>query len=168
MQREGYGAVNSRSVAAEAEMKPPLVHYHFETTDNLLLEAYRRSVARSEAMLRDALASDRPLTALWKFNSDPIRTALATQFMALAMQHPSVREDMARNVTHFRDLQAEMLEPLLTRHFPDKAGLTAPVLSLLLAAIGRAVVMEGSIGISAGHAGLSALVEQMLATLEPA
>ena len=95
MQREGHTAVNTRSAAIEAGLKPTLIHYHFETTDNLLLAAYVRSAARSEHLLEAALASDYPLRALWRFNADPQRTALATQFMALAQQWPAIREAMA-------------------------------------------------------------------------
>ena len=55
MAREGYAVVNSRRVALEASVKPTLLHCRFDTTDNLLLEAYRRSALRSEEMLRKAM-----------------------------------------------------------------------------------------------------------------
>ena len=42
MLEEGYAAVTSRRVAAQAGLKPQLVHYYFRTMDDLFLAAYRR------------------------------------------------------------------------------------------------------------------------------
>ena len=39
---EGYAAVTSRRVAAEAGLKPQLVHYYFATMDDLYLAVFRR------------------------------------------------------------------------------------------------------------------------------
>src|SRR5690606_21688674 len=39
--REGYASVTSRRVAAEAGLKPQLVHYYFRTMDDLFLEVFR-------------------------------------------------------------------------------------------------------------------------------
>jgi AcrR family transcriptional regulator len=168
MQREGHAAVNTRSAAGEAGVTAPLVHYHFDTTENLLLAAYTRSAERSEALLLAALETERPLRALWTFSADPERTALASQFMALANHRESIRTAMARNVERFRALQALSLTPLLAARLPADSGIAPEVVAMLVAAIGRALVMEGSIGIAFGHDGLRALVEQMLDRIEGA
>lgn len=165
MRREGYAAVTTRRVAAEAGLKPPLVHYHFATTDNLLLAFYRRSVEQTRERLLAALASDQPLRALWGLNADPIRAALAAEFLALANHRDSIREEMRRNVESFRALQAEALAPLFDRGPPDN-GLSPEVASVLIAAIGRALVMEGAIGISAGHDATRAFVERSIVRVE--
>ena len=65
MLREGYAAVSSRRVAAEAGIKPQLVHYYFRTMDDLFLETYRRratapttarpSVTRSRTTRNDSV-----------------------------------------------------------------------------------------------------------------
>ena len=167
MQREGYAVVNTRSVATEAGLKPPLVHYHFDTTDNLLLESYRRSAARSEILLRTALQSDRPLKALWDHEADPVRTVLAAQFMALAQQRPSIREEMERNVEKFRHMEAEALRPMLQARQLESRGFSPSVVAMLIAALGRAFAMEGTIGVHAGHEGVRALVEKFIDMVEP-
>ncbi|HEX7853301.1 MAG TPA: helix-turn-helix domain-containing protein [Sphingobium sp.] len=168
MRREGHAAVNTRSVAAEAGVTAPLVHYHFETTENLLLAAYRRSAQRSEERLLVALDSERPLRAVWDFNADPERTALASQFMALANHRESIRLEMGRNVERFRTIQAASLSRVLGDRLPKDSGFAPEVVAMLIAAIGRAFVMEGSIGIASGHDGLRALVERYLAMIEDA
>ena len=42
MLEEGYAAVTSRRVAAQAGLKPQLVHYYFRTMDDLFLAVFRR------------------------------------------------------------------------------------------------------------------------------
>lgn len=167
LQREGHAGVNTRSVALEAGVKPPLVHYHFETTDNLLLESYRRSAARSEALLREALTAEYPLHAIWSHNSDPRRTALATQFMALAGHRQSIRDEMAQNVERFRLMQASALQHAAEKKLPKGSALTPIVIAALIAALGRAFVMETSIGVDLGHEGLRNLIDQLLSQIEP-
>lgn len=168
MQREGYGAVNTRSVAREAGMKPPLVHYHFETTENLLLAAYRRSVAVSQGKLRDALAADRPLRAIWQYHSDAARTALATQYMALAGQHVGIRNEMARNVEASRQVQIDLIEKVLERWPEGTLAPSAAAMAMAVAAAGRALVMEQTVGVTMAHADFVAELERLFDVIEPA
>ncbi len=57
MLEEGYAAVTSRRVAAQAGLKPQLVHYYFRTMDDLFLAAYRRRAEQGLERLAQALAS---------------------------------------------------------------------------------------------------------------
>lgn len=166
MLRVGYGAVNTRSVAIEAGMKPPLVHYHFTTTENLLLEAYRRSAARSDSTLQVALACERPLHALWRHYSDPSRAALAAQYMAMAGQHVSIREAIGKHVDQSRVMQIALIEQALSR-VPREPVPSAAAISMIIAASARVVAMEQAIGAAIGHAELIAEVSRLLEVLEP-
>lgn len=166
MQRQGYAVVNTRSVASEAGVSPTLVHYHFATTENLLLAAYRRSAERSETILAGALRSDQPLRALWEYNCDGERTVLATQFMALANLWPVIQREMAAFVLRHRRMQAAVLERAAIGAATPQM-IAADVLALVLAALGRAMVMENSVGITQGHEQLRLHVEGMLDLLEP-
>jgi AcrR family transcriptional regulator len=166
MLRLGYGAVNTRSVALEAGMKPPLVHYHFATTENLLLEAYRRSASRSDTALQESLACERPLHALWRHLSDPSRAALAAQYLAMAGQHPGIREAIGRNVEQSRVMQIGFIEEALS-HVPKERLPSAAAISMMIAASARAVTMEQAVGAAIGHAELIAEISRMLEALEP-
>jgi AcrR family transcriptional regulator len=166
MRQEGYGAVNTRTVAAEAGVKPPLVHYHFATTDNLLLAFYNRSAARSEALLAQAIAAENPLRAIWEYNIDPHRTALAAEFMALANHRDSIRQAMSRNVAKFRTMQATALKTAFENGIYREALLLPGVLIMLISAVGRALVMEQTIGISAEHDPTKAYIEALISDLE--
>jgi AcrR family transcriptional regulator len=180
MLTEGYAAVSTRRVAGECGLKAPLVHYYFRTTDDLLLAVYARAAEQMHERLIKALHSKDPLRALWRLNTDPSRTTLAVEFMALANHRKVVGAEIARNVERFRRMQAEALSQLADhprlvdhphvknrRHSVDQppSGPTPcpPVgLSLLLAGVSRALVMENALGISLGHAEARAFVEQWI------
>ena len=83
MLSEGYAAVTSRRVAAEAGVNPGLVYYYFGPMDELFLEVFRRSAARSLDRQAEALASGQPLWALWDLIRDQTNTALNVEFLAL-------------------------------------------------------------------------------------
>jgi AcrR family transcriptional regulator len=80
MIEEGYAAVTSRKVAARAGLKPALVHYYFRTMDDLFVALVRRGARQNLARYAGALASPRPLRALWKLSSDPAGVTLTTEF----------------------------------------------------------------------------------------
>ena len=162
MRDEGYGAVSTRRVAARAGIKPSLVHYYFPTTDDLLIALFRRGADQSDDMLEKALSAPDPLRALWDFFSDTSRTALTLEFMALANHRKTIRAFMVEHSEQMRERQVE----LLTRLFGERIGGCPPAgLSLVLAGIGRALIMEGGMGVVGGHAEARAFVDGWLERL---
>src|SRR5271163_3490950 len=79
MLQEGYAAVTSRRVAASAGLKPQLVHYYFRTMDDLFLALFRRRAEQGLERQVQALASRKPLWALWDLSRDPRGTALTME-----------------------------------------------------------------------------------------
>jgi AcrR family transcriptional regulator len=162
---EGYAAVSTRRVAARAGLKPSLVHYYFPTTDDLLIAVSRMGAEESDAQMEEALQSDDPVRALWSYFKDSSRTAMALEFMALANHRPAVREHMAEHSTEMRRRQVAVLDRLVGAELGERC---APAgLSLVLAGIGRALVMEGGLGVTEGHAEAIAFVDRWLDTLLP-
>ncbi|MDF0545384.1 TetR/AcrR family transcriptional regulator [Sphingobium sp. H39-3-25] len=159
---QGYAAASTRRVAEHAGLPPSLVHYYFPTTDDLLLAVFKRGAEQSDAMIEQALASDDPIRALWRFFSDTSRTALAIEFMALANHRKSIKEEIAKHSDAMRARQSELFTRLLGSRIAAAEGCTPEGLSLLLAAIGRTLVMEHSLGVSAGHDEARAFVDAWL------
>lgn len=164
---EGYASVSTRRVAAQAGIKPSLVHYYFPTTDDLLVEVSRQGAAQSDRMIEEALASDDPVRALWNFFVDASRTAMALEFMALANHRPAVRAYMAEHSEAMRARQVDILKRILGDRIDRLEGFDAAGLSLVLAGIGRAIVMEQGLGVSTGHAEAVRIVEAWLKKLAP-
>ncbi|MFT4056247.1 MAG: TetR/AcrR family transcriptional regulator [Novosphingobium sp.] len=159
---EGYASVSTRRVAARARLKPSLVHYYFPTTDDLLVEVSRQGAAQSDRMIEEALASDDPLRALWGFFIDTSRVAMALEFMALANHRPAVRDYMAKHSEEMRARQVDILKHMLGDRLERLEGFDAAGLSVVLAGIGRAVVMEQGLGVKTGHAEAIRIVEGWL------
>ena len=105
MRDEGYAAATSRRVAALAGVKPALVYYYFDTMDDLFLAVLRAGAEVSLQQMRRALTDDNPLRALWLVNSDPRRTGLNTEFMALANHRKVIGAELKAYAERVRDIE---------------------------------------------------------------
>lgn len=165
MVEEGYAAVSARRVAAKAGVKPALVQYYFSTMDELLLAVYRRGAGLVLERQTEALASGKPWQALWELAIDPVRAALGVEFMALAHHRKAIGAEIALYATRTRVLQAQALAQLLPGGLE---AYPAEGISVILAGVARALVMEQGIGIDFGHAEAQAIIERWLRRVEPA
>jgi AcrR family transcriptional regulator len=168
MLEEGYAAVSSRRVAAEAGLKPQLVHYYFRTMDDLFLEVLRRRAEQNLERYGHALASDRPLRALWDLTTDSRGAALTMELAALANHRKAVRTEIARYAERFRRMQLDVLARVL-----DDAGITtdrcpAVVALLAMTGISQVLALEKALGITTGHDETLAFVERHIDQLEGA
>lgn len=166
IREQGYAAASSRRIALEAGLKPSLVHYYFPTTDDVFLAVFKRGSIQSDAMIEEALASEDPIRALWRFFADNSRNALALEFVALANHRKAIGVEIVRHSDAMRARQAERIEELLGQRFGD--GATPAGFAFVLAGIGRALAMEGELGISSGHAEARAFVDTWLDRIAPA
>ena len=162
IREEGYAAASTRRVALRAGQKPSLVHYYFPTTDDLLLAVFEVGAAKSDMMIESALASGDPVRALWRFFSDNSRTALSVEYLALAMRRPAIREKIAAHSEMMRKQQVALFEQLMGARLAGPDGCPPAGLSVILAGIGRAVFMEGALGVSTGHDEAIRWVDQWL------
>jgi AcrR family transcriptional regulator len=164
MLKEGYAAVSTRRVAQEVGLTPALIHYYFPTTDDLFVAVYRRAVERTRDGFKAAMASDQPLRAYWELQTDPVCTPLAIELMALANHRKVMRKEIGRYSDAFRKLQADALVALGVDGGQMKCSPLG--LTVLIAGISRILVMEGSLGMTAGHKDLKAFVEHWLGQFE--
>lgn len=164
---EGYSAVSTRRVASMAGLKPSLVHYYFPTTDDLWLALCRRGSEYSDQMIDQALASEYPLRALWDFFADSSRTAISIEFLALANHRKAIRAEMLAHSEAMRERQVELLSRLFAERIAGRPGCPPAGLSLILAAVGRALIMEGALGVTSGHSEARAFIGEWLDQLEP-
>src|SRR4029077_9038238 len=92
---EGSAAVTPRRGAAEAGLKPQLVHYYFATMDDLYLAVFRRRAEVGLERQPPALASAAPRRGLWEFSLAPAGTALTTELNSLANHRKAIRSEIA-------------------------------------------------------------------------
>jgi AcrR family transcriptional regulator len=165
MREDGYAAVSSRRIAAEAGLKSKLVHYYFKTMDELYLAVYKRIEDEHFARLTRALAARKPLRALWRLNMDSTNTSMVLELTALANHRKGLRAEIARASERFRLLQAAMFERAVR-----EAGGTAPlppmVASVLALALSRLLAMDSVLGVSTGHVETIRTIEAFLHAIE--
>ena len=163
---EGYAAVTSRRVAAEAGLKPQLVHYYFASMDDLFLAVFRRRAEEGLIRQAEALASSHPIRALWEFSLDDAGTALTYEFVALANHRKEIRSEIARYAERFRVMQTEALVAILESAGVDTDTFPPAAVSVLLTSLSRVVIMERSLGLTSGHAEAVAVAERFIAQLD--
>ena len=143
--------MTSRRVAAEAGVKPQLVHYYFRTMDDLFLEVYRRRAEEGIERFARALDVHRSLRTVWRFGTDLRGAAFSIEFVAVAKHRTTIRDEIARYARRFREMQLEAITAILDDHGvpPD----TCPPMVVLLAMTGVSQVMalEAALGVTDGH-----------------
>jgi TetR/AcrR family transcriptional regulator len=166
MIEEGYAAVTSRKVAARAGLKPALVHYYFRTMDDLFVALVRRGARQNLARYAGALASPRPLRALWKLSSDPAGVTLTTEFSALANHRKAIGVVLREYAEEFRRLQIRALSSVLQGYGIDPAQFPPEAVLVLMTALAQILVQEEALDLTMGHTETRALVERYLSHYE--
>jgi AcrR family transcriptional regulator len=166
MIEEGYGAATSRRVAAEAGVKPALVHYYFPTMDELYLDVFRRGAAVYLERQQKALASDRPLHAFWETLIEPKDTRLLLEFMGLANHRKEIRAEIAAWSERWREAQITALNFIVREHDIDSDEFPPAALAVVIASIGRMLIFEQGLGSKVGHDEAIALVNRFLDRFE--
>lgn len=117
MLSDGYAAVTSRRVEAEAGVK---VHYHFGSIDELFVAVVRRRGEINVALLREALASAEPLPAWWRLASDRRGNALLVELSAAANHRPALKAEVATFAREVRRMQIEALDSVVDEYGIDR------------------------------------------------
>jgi len=161
MREEGYAAVSSRRIAAVAGLKHQVIYYYFDTLDDLFLAVFRRGAEAGLVALQQAVETGQSLREIWAINSDPRGNRFIREFIALASHNEAIRAEIARFGTETRRLQAEAIDRHLKRR-----GIESPIspmlISFLMAAIGRLLVNEESLGVDLVHDEVNQLLETIL------
>lgn len=161
LQKEGYIALTARRVAEEAGFNHQTVYYYFETMEELVLGAFRRRCESSLKRLDAALASDRPLHAIWALYSDPSNGRLNVEFNALAMRNDPLRLEITQYLERSRSMQESALSALLKNlGLPDAVGPMVP--GMLILFVANFLDREAALGVTKGHAEMEAFVDWCL------
>jgi len=163
---EGAHAISARRVADKAGLKPQLVHYYFETMDDLLIAVFRRAQEDYLQRHEHALDGQQPLDALWKLNSEPKGTRRMMEFISLAGRREAVRSVILESAAHFRKLQIAAIDRVLKDRGIDRTAFPPAGVALLMATVSRGLVMEETLGLSLGHPELRGIVKRLLKSME--
>jgi AcrR family transcriptional regulator len=143
---EGYAAVSSRTVAAAAGIKAPLVHYYFPTIDDLLVALLQRRSVRIVGRMSDALTSDQPLRSWWEVASDTHGTSLFVELMAAANHRPALQAELGGIARDVRRMQMDALERLLPEYGLDAQLLPPPLVAAAMQGLAFSAVQDHAAG----------------------
>lgn len=166
LREEGYASLTSRNVAERTGVKQRLVYYYFQTMDDLIVDTFQRSAAGTLERLRAACTTERPLAELWELCIHSEDSRLVSEFMALANRIERLRMEVIGFITASRMLQVEALTAAFART-GSTIRLPPTALALLATSVALAMNREADLGIDLGHRDMAAVVDALLAKLEP-
>jgi AcrR family transcriptional regulator len=166
MLRDGYAAVTSRRVAAEAGVNPGLVYYYFGPMDTLLAQTFLRRSGRMLERQAEALASEQPLWALWDLIRDQTNTALNLEFLAVGKHRKALQAEMKAISVKFRRLQFEGLTRILDGYGVDTEMWPPEAVMLFMDGVSRFMLEEDAYDLSLGHVQAVAVIERLIHGLE--
>lgn len=166
MRDEGYAAVSSRRVAERAGLKSKLVHYYFDTMDDLFAAVYERSEQEYLQRQLQALTASNPLRAIWELSIHPKRTALAMEMIALSNHRKTIRKQIARSLEQMHQVQTSVIAKYVNEAGLDAARYSPIILSYIISGVSRAIVTESAMGVTTQHAEVLAFAEQRLQEIE--
>jgi AcrR family transcriptional regulator len=163
MMRDGYAAVTSRRVEAEAGLK---VHYHFGTLDELFVAVVRRRGELNLALLADALASPEPLRAWWRLVSEPRGNALLVELTAAANHRPALQAEVAVIARTNRRMQIAALNSTLEDYGIDRDAFPPALVAVAVQGLAFAMAHDMVAGFETGHEEASAAMARLVDRLE--
>ena len=163
MVREGYAAVTSRRVEAEAGLK---LHYHFGTLDDLFVAVVRRRGESNVALLADALASPEPLRAWWRLASERRGNTLLVELTAVANHRPAVQAEVAGFAREVRRMQIAALESILDDYGIDRELFPPELVAAAVQGLAFVMAHDQVAGFDTAQDEAAAAVARLLDVLE--
>ena len=163
MLRDGYAAVTSRRVEAEAGLK---LHYHFGTLDDLFVAVFRRRAERNVERLATALASPEPLRAWWELASDPRGTALLVELTAAANHRDALQAEVAKLARDVRRMQMDTLDAILDDYGIDREEFPPALVAAAVQGLALVIVEDQVRGFRTAHEDAAAAMAKLVARLE--
>jgi TetR/AcrR family transcriptional regulator len=161
IREQGCTAVSARTLADKVGLTRQIVHYYFETMDDVFIALVRRNLGRLRETLSQVGRDAEPLRALQALCRDPSQTILAIELYALANRRPAVRAAVVAAASESRQLQTAILEEHLKARGIEPS-MPPVVATILLTSLAQALALEAAIGFTSGHAQTLKFVDSCL------
>jgi len=163
MLKDGYAAVTSRRVEADAGLK---LHYHFGTIDDLFVAVFRRRAERNVERMRAALTSAEPLRAWWELASDPRGTALLVELTAAANHRAALQAEVAKLARDVRQMQMDTLAAILDDYGIDAEEFPPALVAAAVQGLALVIVEDQVRGFHTAHEDAAAAMTRLVGRLE--
>lgn len=166
LRASGFSAVSARKVAAKAGLSHQIVHYYFESMEELLLEViYRASIKHLDA-LEAARQAEQPLWTTWLLINKQDSGRLETEYLSIANRYPSAQDILKQTRGKYTKKLVALIEDAFQTHDIDPGPLTAIIVAVGAHAIARTMALESAHGSTHGHDPMKAFIEHYILRLE--
>lgn len=167
---EGYPAVTTRRLGAVAGLNHGLVHYYWDSLEDLLVAVLERFTERLLARQRALYARDVPFLERWREAMGHLTESdresgyqkVWLELQALAWNRPALRSRVAAVDAAWRDVVTEAFERAVAAGEVDTHGWPLEAVVALVLTANEGVLLERQTGVATGHAALLAAAEQLL------
>ena len=173
--REGYAALSTRHLAAEAGVNHGLVHYYFGSMEELSVQVLERFTARLIDRQRAMYAEDVPFIEKWRTAIGYLESDQASgyqkiwlELQAMAWNRPEMRERVAGVNGEWRSVLTKAFDEAATDYGLDTEHFPVPALVSLVMTINEGIILERLSGIRSGQSELLAAIDRWLQELEEA
>jgi AcrR family transcriptional regulator len=148
--RDGYANISIKDIAHEAGVAPGLIHYYFDSKEDLLIAAVRETAVRYREEFFGQLRNDGDpraglTTAIeWagrKLKEDPAWFLLIMELYNLSLHDEKVRVELISMLREERALVTEAVSAILATT-PEQLGVSAELLGTLILAVFDGVIIH--------------------------
>src|SRR5207237_504112 len=169
----GHASITTRLVAKEAGVNHGLVHYYFGSMENLLLRVLERFTDELIQRQRSMYAADVPFLEKWRTAMGFLEEDIATgypkiwlELQAMAWNNPEFGQRVAGVNAEWRAVLTDAFERAMRDYGIDRRRFPVEAVVSLVMTFNEGIFLERMSGIETGHAGLLAMIDRWVASME--
>lgn len=175
LERDGFIGVSTRKVAGEAGINPALVHYYFNSIEDLCARVMQRFSEDLIERQREIFTSDSTLAKQWRLATEPLRSNVGRRRMkvffelsAMAVNQPALLRRMVEINGEWRGIIREAVEREAERRGADGLGdFSVEATAALMSVVLKGLYWENLQEFHEGHDELIAAADRLLSSFEP-
>ena len=175
LERDGFTGISTRNVAREAGINPALVHYYFNSIEDLCAHVISRFSEDLIERQRQIFTSDSTLAKQWRLATEPLRSNVGRRRMkvwfelsAMAVNQPALLRRMVEINAEWRRIIRDAVEREAERRGGDGLGqFNAEATAALMSVVLKGLYWENLQEFHEGHDELIAAADQLLSSFEP-
>jgi AcrR family transcriptional regulator len=168
--REGYAAITTRKLAAEADANHGLVHYYFGSIEELLMQVLERFtnriISRQRAMYEDPNA---PFIEKWRKAMSYIDVDLEAgypkiwyELQAMAWNKPDFRARLLHVHEKWDAVLTDAVTTAMREYGIDRRKFPPQAIAVLVRTFNEGLLLERLNGYDNGHKALLKMIDSML------
>lgn len=175
LERDGFIGISTRKVAGEAGINPALVHYYFNSIEDLCARVMQRFSEDLIERQREIFTSDSTLAKQWRLATEPLRSNVGRRRMkvffelsAMAVNQPALLRRMVEINGEWRGIIREAVEREAERRGGEGVGnFSVEATAALMSVVLKGLYWENLQEFHEGHDELIAAADRLLSSFEP-